>query len=85
MKPLSEWDSLLAEIEEEFHPHNCIAMDVKRVIIQILGNRKDHRVRDLTEEQLKRKIDLCREYMHVSGKRKGNKLWGTLSIRLSVV
>ena len=66
MRPLEEWDSLLSEIELEFHPHNCIAMDVKRVIIQILGNRKDYRVKDLSEQQLIRKIDLCREYMHVS-------------------
>ena len=68
LDPLEDWENLLAEMSDKLHPNHYLAMDVKRVLIQLYGSRPDLRLKDLSVEQLERKLSMCRNYVDVYDK-----------------
>jgi len=61
---LQDWEDYLTLLSEELHPTHYIAMNVKLVISQQLGTRM---ALDTTE-QIRRKLELCQNYLEVYDK-----------------
>lgn len=72
LSPVQTWDKLLAEATKLLHPDHFLAMDIKRVIIQLLGSSFSCQLSQLSEQELQKKIDLCHNYLQVYDKVRRN-------------
>ncbi len=66
--PIDQWEGLLSEMESLIHPDHSLAMDVKRILIQVLGGHPDYPLHSLGDDALARKISLCQNYLQVYDK-----------------
>lgn len=68
-RPLEDWERLLDEVQSRhLHPNHHICMNIKRVLIQLYGNRT--KFADLPDpvDQIERKLELCQNYLDVYSK-----------------
>ena len=68
LQSVDDWEELLNFAQKSLHPSHFLVMEIKRIIIQILGNSPHHPFDELTIQQLNRKLSLCANYLDVYSK-----------------
>ncbi|XP_023330630.1 protein msta isoform X2 [Eurytemora carolleeae] len=58
-------ENLVEILSRVVYKHHCLLMQVKRMLLLQYGNCASHRWETLTSKDIKRKIELCREYIEV--------------------
>lgn len=61
-----EFEAFLSRYRTVLHETNTFVLQVKYALTQLYGNCVGHRLYEMKETQLERKVDLCRELMEVS-------------------
>jgi len=62
---VQQLEKLLQDLAKIIHPRHYLAMQVKRMLCLMYGNCDSHRLDKMTVEELRRKAELCREYISV--------------------
>lgn len=62
---IDDLEATLHRLVELVHPRHYLAMQVKRMLCLMYGNCPSHRLDSMKEKQLKRKVELCQEYIAV--------------------
>jgi len=62
---VEELEASLHQLVQIVHPRHYTAMQVKRMLCLMYGNCASHRLDTMKEKDLKRKAELCREYIAV--------------------
>jgi len=62
---IDDLEKTLHEILEFVHPRNYLAMQIKRMLMLMYGNCATHRLDSMSKKDLKRKADLCKEYLTI--------------------
>ena len=62
---IDDLEKTLFEVLEHVHPRHYLAMQIKRMLLLMYGNCPTHRLDSMSKKDLKRKADLCKEYMTI--------------------
>jgi len=63
-----DWERLLDELQKTLHKNHYLCLDVKRLLVQLYGWKEGFKLNEMSDEMLKRKIDLCENYVSVYSK-----------------
>ena len=62
---IDDLERTLYEILEHVHSRHYLAMQIKRMLMLMYGNCPTHRLDSMSKKDLKRKADLCKEYITI--------------------
>lgn len=63
-----DWEKILEELQKTLHKDHYLCLDVKRLLVQLYGWKEGFKLHELSDEVLKRKIDLCENYVSAYSK-----------------
>ena len=58
-------EAFIEQYKSKLHPNHYHMVACKHQLMQMYGRTEGYLIQDMTEEQLKRKEDLCREHIDV--------------------
>jgi len=85
-------EMVVATAEENFHPHHCLVLIVKWLLLNLYGRKAGYLNYQLSRERLLRKVQYCQEYLSVldvidSGisHNRGITLWELYSAEMNLI
>ena len=79
-------------IVNRFHPHHCLVLVVKWLLINLYGRKSGYLNHQLTSERLQRKVGFCRDYLRVLdvvdagiSHNRGRTLWELYSAEMHLI
>nr|XP_045617551.1 SET domain-containing protein SmydA-8-like isoform X2 [Procambarus clarkii] len=60
-------EEFLENYKKALHPKHRFFMEAKYALVKFYGNHPEHRYRDMTREQLERKVEYCHELLELAG------------------
>jgi hypothetical protein len=64
-KSIEMLENLLTKYENLLHPNHFLMISIKSALIELYGHVKDFSLSELSDELLKRKIDLCEDVLKI--------------------
>ena len=62
---IDDLEKTLYELLEHVHSRHYLAMQIKRMLMLMYGNCASHRLDSMSKKDIKRKADLCKEYLTI--------------------